>query len=469
MAVATINIEATETLRGRLRGKLLQPGDNAYAEACQAWNLNVHQRPAFVIMAESAEDVLAAVQFAGDTHTGIGVMATGHGVGTPCNGGVLVNTSRMRGVKVDPVSQTATVEAGALWKDVIPVASEHGLASLAGSAPHVGVVGYTLGGGFGYLGRKYGLNAGGVTAADIVTADGKCVHANADENAELFWALKGSAGNFGIVTSLTFKLHPLTHVYGGSVFYPVEIASKALNLYARWTKILPDEVTAAFAFMNIPPLPFVPEALRGKSVVVIRGCYCGEEPGRGEELFKPMREELGKPIADTFEIIPVTAMDTITKDPVDPVGVLQYGGMLADLSAEAIEAFVTLAGAGSGSPLIAVDLRQLGGALDNSDGNIELMGNHGARYSINALGATFTPDMTEKVNAYLAHFAAVTRQYLTGEVFMNYMEADPSEERVRAAYTPADWERLVHLKGKYDPLNIFRFNRNIPPEIKDSL
>lgn len=458
----SIDTTAVETLRGRLRGALLQRGDKAYPEACKAWNLSAHQHPALVVMAESMEDVVASVQFARNTNTGVGVMATGHGVGTPCNGGLLINTSRMRGVKIDPASRTATVEAGALWNDVIPAAHAHGLAGLPGSAPHVGVVGYTLGGGFGYLGRKYGLNAAGVTAADIVTADGKRLRVNANENTELFWALKGSVGNFGIVTSLTFRLYPLKNVYGGAVFYPVENAPDALNLFARWTATLPDEVTAAFAFMNFPPLPLVPEILRGKSVAIIRGCYCGEKPEHGEELFRPVREELGKPIADTFGVMPVTAMDTISKDPVDPISSIQYGGMLTDLSTEAIKTFVKLAGAGSGSPLIFVEFRQLGGALRN-DQNINLTGNRGARFSLNAVGTALTPDIAEKVTTHLAHFAEATRHFRTGEVFVNLIEVDPSEDRVRSAYTPDDWERLVALKTKYDPLNIFRFNRNIPP------
>jgi FAD/FMN-containing dehydrogenase len=459
----TVGVKRVEKLREQLLGELLQPIDNAYPAACKAWNLNARQCPALVVMAEGKGDVVAAVQFAKDSKMGIGVMTTGHGVGTPCNNGILINTSRMRDVAIDPTSCTATVAAGALWKDVIPAAHVHGLAGLVGSAPHVGVVGYTLGGGFGYLGRKYGLNAASVVTAEMVTADGKCVRVSDYENPELFWALRGSAGNFGVVTSLTFQLYPLTQVYGGAVFYPVEYAQQALSLYARWTTNLPDEITAAVAFMNVPLLPIVPEALRGKSVVIIRGCYCGENAKLGEELFRPVRDELGKPIMDTFGLMPVTAMDTIAKDPVDPMGVLQFGGMLKDLSAEAIETFVKVAGAGSGSPLTIVEFRQLGGALSRRTEDINLMGSHHARFSVNALGATFTPEMIEKVNAHLSLFAEAASPYLTGEIFINYMEVNPAKDRIRSAYTSKDWDELVKLKTKYDPMNIFRFNRNIPP------
>src|SRR5688572_29702571 len=323
-----INAKAIDTLHANLDGALLQPGDEQYNEASTAWNLHAKQHPALVVMATCTDDIIAAVQFARDANIGIGVMATGHGVGTPCDGGLLINTSKMCGVKIDPVTQTATVEAGDLWKEVILEAYAHGLAGLPGSSPNVGVVGYTLGGGFSYLGRKYGLNAYGVTAADIVTADGKLKHVSEDENTELFWGLKGSAGNLGIVTSLEFKLYPLRTVYGGAVFYPVEHAQEALTLFARWTANIPDEVTAAFAFVNFPQLPTLPEPLRGRSVVIMRGCYCGEDPQHGEELFSPVRKELGKPIMDTFSILQVVEMDKITNDPVDPVGTLQYGCLL---------------------------------------------------------------------------------------------------------------------------------------------
>jgi FAD/FMN-containing dehydrogenase len=451
-------------LRAKLKGTLLLPEEPSYKEATQAWNLNAAQKPALVVVAASAEDVQAAVRFAGSRNMGVGVMATGHGVGTPCNGGLLINTSQMRHVSIDALRQAATVEAGALWKDVIPAAYTHGLATLAGSAPHVGVVGYTMGGGFSYLGRKYGLNSASVISADIVMADGSLWHVSADEHADLFIGVKGGGGNFGIITSLTCKLYPLTTVYGGAVFYPVEQGQKALTLFAQWAKEIPDEITAAFAFMNIPPLPAVPEVLRGRSVVVMKGCYCGEDPRLGEKLFAPLRT-IHKPIADTFTHLPVTAMDAISKDPVDPMGVLQYGAMLSDLSPQAIKAFVKAAGAGSGSPLLMVELRTLGGALANQNNDIHLLGKGSAQFSINALGATFTPLMAEKVQSHLALLAKVTKPFQTGEVFLNFLEVEPAEARVRAAYTAEDWDRLVALKYRYDPKNIFRFNRNIPPQL----
>jgi FAD/FMN-containing dehydrogenase len=453
-----------QALRAGLKGAVYAPGDEGYDEARGAWNLNAEQRPALVVVAEGASDVIAAVRFAKEVGLGVGVMATGHGVGTPCEGGVLVNTSRMKGVRVDPVAQTARVEAGALWADVIPEAQAHGLAGLVGSSSHVGVVGYTMGGGFGWLGRKYGFNASGVREADVITAEGELLRVSAEEHPDLFWGLKGGGGNFGIVTSLEFELYPLTAVYGGNVFYPVEKANEVLDVYARWSAELPDEMTTGIAFLNIPPLPFLPEPLQGKSVITVRGCYSGGKPEDGEELFRAVREGLGEPIMDTFGVMPVAAMDAISMDPVDPMGAIQHAEMLRELSPEAIAALVEVAGAGSGSPLIMLEIRQLGGALSRTPDVLNPMGRGDAGFIMNGIGATFTPEMAEGVKAHLARVTEATRPYQTGGTYVNFMELDgASAERVRAAYPPEDWERLVALKDRYDAQNVYRFNRNIAP------
>jgi FAD binding domain/Berberine and berberine like len=464
---AAIQGTTLEALRTGLRGNAHAPGEDGYEEASRAWNLNVNQSPALVVLAEGASDVIAAVRFARESGLGVGVMATGHGVGAACDGGVLINTSRMRGVRVDPVAETARVEAGALWKDVIPEAQVHGLAGLVGSASGVGVVGYTMGGGYGWLGRKYGLNASCVREADVVTAEGSLLRVSDSENEDLFWGLKGGGGNFGIVTSLVFDLYPLTSVYGGDVFYPVEKAREVLTRYASWSADLPDEMSTGIAFLNIPPLPFVPMPLRGKSVIAVRGCYCGERPEAGDELFRPVREGSGDPIMDTFGVMPYAAMDSISMDPVDPMGSVQYSELLGDLTPEVVDALVEVAGADSGSPLIVLELRQLGGALESPSEAPYPMGSGESRFLMNAIGATFTPEMVEGVKAYLLGMAEATRPYQTGDTYLNFMEFDyAGPDRVRAAYSPEDWARLITLKDRYDPENVFCFNRNIAPSKK---
>ena len=453
-----------ETLRASLRGAAYAPGEEGYDEASRAWNLAAHQEPALVVVAEGASDVLVAVRLARDAGMGVGVMDTGHGVGAPCDAGVLINTSRMRSVRVDPVAKTARVEAGALWADVIPEAQAHGLAGLLGSTSHVGVVGYTMGGGFGWLGRKYGFNAASVKEADVVTAEGELVRASAEENEDLFWGLKGGGGNFGIVTSLEFDLYPITMLYGGNVIYPMEKAREVLEAYARWADELPDEMSTGVAFLNIPPLPAVPEPLRGKSVIAVRGVYCGENPEDGEELLRPVREGLGEPIMDTFGVMPYAAMDSISMDPVDPMGARQHSEMLEDLSPEVIDVLVEVAGAGSGSPLNVLELRQLGGALARTADSLSTMGRGDSKFIMNGVGAAFTPEMEAGVRAHLERVAEATRPFQTGDTYVNFMELEgASADRVKSAYPSEDWERLVALKDRYDPNNLFRFNRNITP------
>src|ERR671916_176263 len=323
-----------EAFRAGLRGTAYAPGEEGYDEARKAWNLNAHQHPSLVVMAAGPVDILTAVRLARDEGLGVGVMATGHGVASPCDGGVLINTSQMRGVRIDPAAPTARIEPGALWADVIPEAQVFGLAGLVGSSSEVGVVGYTMGGGFGWLGRKYGFNADGVREADVVTADGELLRVSAYEYPDLFWGLKGGGGNFGVVTSLEFDLYPLTSVYGGNLFYPMERAPEVLGLFSRWVETLPDEMTAAVTFLNFPPIPMIPEPFRGSSFISVRGCYCGEPPEEGEELLRPWRD-FGEPVVDTFRVMPYGEMDMISMDPVDPIGAYTHVEMLGDLTPEA--------------------------------------------------------------------------------------------------------------------------------------
>ena len=439
------------------------PGEDGYDEGRQAFNLNAHQEPALVVVAGAAEDIVAAVKLARDQGLGVGVLATGHGVAKPCDGGVLVNTSSMRGVSVDPASQTARVEPGALWSDVVPEAQSHGLMGLCGSSSAVGVVGYTLGGGYGWLGRKYGFAAHSVREADVVTADGEVVTASPDENADLFWGLKGGGGNFGIVTSLAFALYPLDTVYGGGIYYPAERAHEILSLYASWVSELPDEMTTSVTFLNFPPVPELPEALRGKSVITVRACYCGDTHETGEELLSPIREPGGS-LMDAFRTMPCGEMDSISMDPTDPTAAYGHVELLGDLSTDTIATLVGLAGAGSDTPLTSLELRELGGALARSPADLSPIGHSDSKFIMNGIGMTPTPEAAREVQSYLAYVAESTRAHETGATYVNFLELDgATPERVKAAYSEEDWERLVSLKDRYDHGNTFRFDRNIPP------
>jgi FAD/FMN-containing dehydrogenase len=439
----------------------LRFGDPGYDEGRAAWNRNAQQTPAVVVMAESAQDVQAAVRLARAEDRGVGVMATGHGVASAGDGGVLVNTSRMRAVAVDPATRTARVAAGARWSDVIPGAAAHGLACLPGSSSGVGVVGYTMGGGFGWLGRRYGLAAGSVRAAEIVTAEGVLVRATATEHPDLFWGLQGGGGNFGIVTALEFALHPVAQVYAGNLFYPVARARDVLGFWAQWSRTLPDAMTSAVAFRRFPPLPTVPEVFRGRVFATLRGAWCGPDPDDGARLVAAARSALGAPEIDTWRVLPASGLDAVGMDPVDPIAALQHCELLEDLSGAAIDTLVDL---GTDSPLIMLELRHLGGALARPRPALSPLAHSTARFSMNAIGVTPTPEAVPAVRGYLGRVAAAMHPHATGATYLNFLDLDgATPQRVRAAYSADDWARLVALKARWDPANVYRFNRNIPP------
>src|SRR6188508_1078204 len=281
---------------------LLFPGDAGWDEARRAWNLAVDQRPAAVALPETVDDVVAAVDHARAAGLRVVVQGTGHGAGsTPLDGALLINMARMTGVEVDAGTQTARVAGGALWRDVVEAAVEHGLTALHGSAGDVGVVGYSLGGGIGWLARKHGLSASSVLSAVVVTADGEVVQADHETNPDLFWALRGGGGSFGIVTEVEIALYPVAEAYAGWLAWPVERAVGVLARWAEWTKDAPDEVTSVGRLLQVPPAPEVPEPLRGRRLVVVEAAFLGDERA-GRELLGPLRT-LG-PEIDTFGVVP---------------------------------------------------------------------------------------------------------------------------------------------------------------------
>jgi hypothetical protein len=306
-----------------------------------------------------------------------------------------------------------------------------------------------------------------VREADVVTADGELRRVSAYEYPDLFWGLKGGGGNFGVVTSLEVALHPLTTVYGGNLFYPVERAPEVLDLYSRWIEALPDEMATAVAFLNFPPLPMIPEPLRGGSFISVRGCYCGDPPEAGEELLRSWRE-FGEPQVDTFGAMPYQQMDMISMDPVDPIGAYTHVELLGELTPEAIDTLVRVAGVDSNSPLFLLEVRQLGGALERPPADLSPIGRRDSRFIMFGIGMSPTPEATpevaQRLQEHLGYVAEEMRPYETGATYVNFLVlGDWNAERMRASYSPEDWERLVELKDRYDPNNLFRFNRNISP------
>ena len=330
-----------EALRAAIAGRVFVPGLAGYDQARQAWNLAVDQRPGVVVVAESVSDVVEAVRYARTHGMRIAPQSTGHGAVPlePLDGAMLLRTTRMRNVSIDPAARIARAEAGAVWQDVIVPAAEHGLAGLAGSSPNVGVTGYTLGGGLGWLARRYGLAANSVTAAELVTPGGDLVRADANHETDLFWAVRGGGG-IGVVTALEMRLYPVRELYAGDLFFPNARAAEVLHAWREWTATVPDEVTSLSHLLRLPPLPEVPEPLRGRAFVKVEAAYLGDA-GTGAELTQPLRR-LG-PELDTFAMIPAPALGQLHMDPDQPVPFQGAGPFLSDFPAAAIDALVGLA------------------------------------------------------------------------------------------------------------------------------
>ena len=307
-----------EALRAAVTGEVFASGETGYDQARQAWNLAIDERPAVVVMSESAADVAQAVRFARTRGMRIAPQGTGHGAEPlePLRGAMLLRTVRMRSVRIDPVSRTARADAGALWQDVTVPAGEHGLAALAGSSANVGVTGYTLGGGMGWLARRYGLAANSVTAAELVIPSGRFVRTDADHEPDLFWAVRGGGGSVGVVTALEMRLYPVRELYAGALFFPLQRAAQVLHAWRAWTSTVPDEVTSQGRILRLPPLPEIPEPLRGRAFALVEAAYLGDA-GTGSELLGPLRR-LG-PELDTFAMIPPPALGQLHMDPDQPV------------------------------------------------------------------------------------------------------------------------------------------------------
>jgi FAD/FMN-containing dehydrogenase len=429
---------------------LLFPGDAGWDDARRAWNLAVDQRPAAVALPETVDDVVAVVDHARLVGLQLAVQGTGHGAGAPLDGTLLVNTSRMTGVEIDPVARVARVAAGTVWADVVAAAVEHGLTALHGSAADVGVVGYSLGGGVGWLARKHGLSSSSVLAAEVVTADGEVVRADPETNADLFWALRGGGGSFGVVTGIEIALYPVTEVYAGWLVWPIDRAEEVLTAWADWTVDAPDEVTSVGRLLQIPPLPEMPEPLRGRQLVVVEAAYLGDET-RGRELLRPLRA-LG-PELDTFATVPARALTELHRDPPGPVPGRGDGWMLDGLDADAVRRLVAAAAMDGASPLLSLEVRHLEGAVGRPDPNGGVLSHLEAPYVVYAVGVATSPEAVKAVDERVAAVRAALASWLSRSAYLNFAErgVDPS-----ALYPAGAYERLAEIRAEADPDGLFR-------------
>lgn len=434
-------------LRTAMDGELVLPAEPGWDEHRAAWHLTVDQRPEFVALPETVDDVVAIARYAAANGLRIAAQRTGHGAPAmeDLTGTILLKTSRMQGVEVDPVARRARVGAGALWQDVVPRAAEHGLAALHGSAPDIGVVGYSLGGGIGWLARRYGLACNSVLAAELVTSDGQLLRVDHDHHAELFWALRGGGGSFGIVTSLEFALYPVREVYAGVLFFPLERAREVMHAWRDWTEDVSDAVTSVGRILRFPPLPDLPEFLRGRSFVVVEACFLdGEAVARGS--LQPLRD-LGAEI-DTFATTPVTTLPELHMDPPKPVPALVDHRLLTRVTPAAIDAVVDVAGPSVDSPLLSVEIRHLGGALAVSDADHGVLDRVDADYVLAGVGMPITPELGLAIEAHLHAVTNAVEPWNSGREYLNFAERPTTTGKL---FGDADADRLVAIATKYDP------------------
>lgn len=454
----TSELRALDSL---IQGSIHAPGDPDFDQARQAWNLSVDQRPAAVALPESANDVAKIMRFARDRGLRVAPQGTGHSAGGlegRLAGSILLRTDRMRAVRVDPERRRARIQAGAVWIDVTAPAAEHGLAALAGSSPDVGVVGYSLGGGISWLSRRYGMAANHVTAVDVVTSDGRRLRASAESHPDLFWALRGGGGSFAVVTAIEIELFPIAEVYAGAMFWPQERAREVLQAWREWTlQELPDEIISVGRILNPPPLPEVPEPVRGKRFVVVEAMYLGAE-AEGAELIAPLRAL--EPAMDTFATIPAVALSHLHMDPEHPVPGRGDGMLIGSTSAEMVDAFVDASTGEAGSALLSAELRQLGGAIARPAPENGATGSLDAAYAMFAVGSAPTPELIAAVEAQVGDVKQALAPYDAGYTYLNFTERDiDSRELYRQEYTH---RRLRAVKATYDPAELIQSNHPIP-------
>lgn len=448
-------------LRANLQGEVIAPGDPQYAEARLAWNLAVDQHPAVIVVPKNTADVVTAAHAARAEGLGIAVQATGHGNVRPADGAMLILTTAMQDVEINPVAQTAWVSAGAKWGPILKKAQAVGLAPMLGSSPDVGAVGYTLGGGFGWLGRKYGLSLDNVNTFEVVTAGGEVKVASATNNPDLFWGLRGGGGSLGIITGMEIKLVPLTTVYGGNLIYPLDLARDVFTHYREWIQSAPDELTSSILIMNYPPIAEIPDPLRGQSFVQVRGCYCGEV-AQGDALLRFWRE-WHTPFVDDFKAIPFSDVATISNDPIDPLPGLSSGALVRELTDDAIDTLIHFASATMGSPLIFAEVRHAGGAVARVRPDSSAYGHRDANHILQMIGLTPTPESHQALQQYCDRMMQALGPALTGGAYLNFLEGAEAQKRIQDGYTSAAYRRLRDLKAKYDPDNRLGYSFNISP------
>jgi FAD binding domain/Berberine and berberine like len=459
---AKVDGAALEELGGSFRGELIRPSDAVYDVHRKIWNGSIDRRPALIARCAGVADVVAAVRFARDQGLLVALRSGGHSYPglSVCDAGMVIDLGQMKGIRIDPEARTARAQAGVLLGELDHETQAFGLAVPAGIVTHTGLAGLTLGGGVGWLERKYGLTIDQLLSVDVVTTEGELVRAGADENPDLFWGLRGGGGNFGIVTEFEFRLNPVgPMLLAGPVLWPMEDAPEVLRFYREWIKEVPDELTTIVTCRRVLPVPTVPEELHGRHVVIVGSCYAGPVE-EGEKVLKPMRE-FGSPLLDICAPRPFVQHQAML-DPSFPHGWSYYirSANLAELGDEVIETMVDH-GLRIASPVTVFSIFQLGGAVARVDEDEAAFTGRDAGHVLNVIGITRTSEGFEPEREWARGLWSALQPHHQN-VYVNFL-MEEGEERIRQAYGTEKYDRLKALKRKYDPGNFLRLNQNIPP------
>jgi FAD/FMN-containing dehydrogenase len=454
---------AVQEFTANFRGQLIRPGDERYDVARAVFNSMIDRHPALIARCSGVADVIAAVNFARENELVVAVRGGGHSVPgyAVCEGGIVIDLSPMNGVWVDPDTHTARAQAGVTWGEFDRETQQFSLATTGGRVTHTGIAGLTLGSGSGWLERKLGLTCDNLISADVVTADGRFLKASESENKDLFWGLRGGGGNFGIVTSFEYQLHPVgPMVLGGMLLHPFSKAGELLRFWWDYMKEAPDELGGAGAILTAPPAPFVPEHMKGKLAAGLIVFYAGS-PEEGEEWVRPLKE-FGPPEVDLVEPMPYTVVQTLL-DPANPPGRNNYwkAENVSDLSDEAVDTIVEHA-AKISSPFTLIPILLMGGAIRGVGEDETAIGGRDAACGVHAISMWENPAESETHIAWTREFMQEMEPFTVPGVSLNFT-SDQTEEKVKASFGSEKHERLVTLKDKYDPMNLFRLNQNIKP------
>ncbi len=450
----TLDDSTVQDFTASLRGEVLRPTDNGYDETRKIHNGMIDRRPTLIARCAGVADVIASVQFARDQQLLVSVRCGGHSVPgfSVSDGGLMIDLSPMRGVRVDAARQTVRAEGGVTWGDFDHETQAFGLATTGGVARPTGIAGLTLGGGHGFIMRKYGLACDNLLSVDLVTAEGNLLTASADEHADLFWGLRGGGGNFGVATSFEYRLHEVGPVLGGMLIYPLARAKEIFRIYRDVTSAAPNELFMHAILATLPD---------GTQAVALLVCYAGPV-AEGERLLSPLRAS-GPLLDDQVGPIPYIAMQSIVEN-FNPPGMRNYwkSDFLSQLSDDAIDLLVEEYPSVP-APHTHVVIEQMGGAVSQIGEDETAVSHRNAPYNTIIVGMWAEPAEDEQTIAWVRRLWEALRPFSSGGVYVNYMMGNEGEDRIREAYGPEKYERLVALKNKYDPTNLFRLNQNITP------